>query len=145
MAYKTAEQIVSVDSAYNQRLTEKEAPNAPTFLQLLGKFGIAAFQNVFVESDFSKSALGVVGDMGDEREFADIARDGYLNGNNAEIVKIARETAKNLAKMYTKANAPKENPNAEKVISEDLVVKTSQNKQPQEMAKKPNLPQLPGV
>lgn len=145
LAYKTAEQIVSVDSAYNQRLTEKEAPNAPTFLQLLGKFGIAAFQNVFVESDFSKSALGVVGDMGDEREFADIARDGYLNGNNAEIVKIARETAKNLAKMYTKANAPKENPNAEKVISEDLVVKTSQNKQPQEMAKKPNLPQLPGV
>ena len=83
--------------------------------------------------------------MGDEREFADIARDGYLNGNNAEIVKIARETAKNLAKMYTNANAPKENPNAEKVISEDLVVKTSQNKQPQEMAKKPNLPQLPGV
>lgn len=131
LAYKTAEQIVSVDRAYNQLQIENTNPNAPTFPQLLSKFGVTAFQNVFVKSDFGKSALDTV-DMGDARVFANIARDGYLNGNNAEIVKIARENARALAKMYTKANSPSDEPkrdalDMEKATSKELVVKTFQN------------------
>ena len=162
LAYKTAEQIVRVDYAYNQQQIENGNPipdDAPTFLQLLGNFGIQPFQKVFMESDFGKAAVGAATNR-EVRVYTDLARDGYHNGNNAKIVKIAMENAKNLARMYAKTKAPKKEPDMddlnkekqnekkmdeEKVTSEALVVRSSQKNQPKAAAKKPNLPQLPSV
>ena len=116
LAYKTVEQIVRADNAYNQqhkdRVTDLPA-NAPTFIQMLGHFGPDSFLKLFKHSEYlNKNWLvdnmnpepGKAKYKEDIDTFCELARGGYYEGNNAKICQIALGAAKELANMY--ANVP---------------------------------------
>ena len=112
LAYKTVEQVVRVDNAYNQQKKdgEKKIPeNTPTFLQMLGHFGPESFVKLFKHSEYmNKNWLidnvnpepGMAKYKEDVDKFSKLARGGYHEGNNAQICKIALGAAKELAHMY---------------------------------------------
>lgn len=112
LAYKTAEQIVRVDHAYDLKAKngEKTLPeNSPTFIQMLGHFGPDNFVHLMKHSEYlNKNWLynidnpepGKAKYKEDIEKFSELARDGYHAGSSAQINKIALGAAKELAKMY---------------------------------------------
>ena len=112
LAYKTVEQIVRVDHAYDLKKADSVTTlpnNAPTFLQMLGHFGPDSFLKLFKHSeylnknwqlDITNPEPNIAKYKEDTDKFSELARGGYYEGNNAKICQIALGAAKELANMY---------------------------------------------